>query len=111
MGYTTFYELEALPNLPDNFPTMFEEITTYNFGNLSNDCIKWYDHDEDMCKLSAMYPNHMFILTGDGEDSDDYWQAHYYRGNMSTSIAERVLPPVDWQALGDPHTNSPELFI
>lgn len=111
MGYMTFYELKALPSLPDDFPVVFEEVTGYNFDNLSIDCIKWYGHDEDMCKLSTMYPNHMFILTDDGEASDDYWQSHYYRGNMSTSKAERILPPVDWQALGDPHTNSPELFI
>ena len=111
MGYTTFYELKTKPSLPNDFPAMFEIVTGYNFVDISNERIKWYDHDGDMCKLSAMYPNHMFILTGEGEESDDYWQTHYYRGNMSTSMAERILPPVDWQALGDPHTNSPELFV
>ena len=110
MSYTTLYKLEVLPSLPDDFPDTFEQVASCHFSSL-NDCIKWYDHDKDMCKLSAMYPNHMFILTGDGEESDDYWQTHYYRGNMSTSIAERILPPIDWQALGNPHTNSPELFV
>ena len=110
MGYTIFYELEVLPSLPDNFPDIFEQVTSYRFSSL-NEYIKWYGFDDDMRKLSAMYPNHMFILTGDGEESDDYWQTHYYRGNMSTSMAERMFPPVDWQALGDPHTNSPELFV
>lgn len=112
MGYTTLYELEVRPSLPDNFPTMFKTVTGYSLDALSNEC-KWYDHDEDMCKLSAMYPNHMFILAGECEDSYDYWhwQAHYYRGNKSISMAKDILPPVDWQALGDPHTNSPELFV
>lgn len=61
---------------------------------VSGDSIKWYDHDEDMLKLSRQYPDLYFCLTGEGEERDDNWEALYHNGKMQEIRAELVWPPM-----------------
>ena len=39
--------------------------------------IKWYDHVEDMIKLSKVFPETLFILDGWGEELGDVWRELY----------------------------------
>lgn len=41
---------------------------------------KWYDHDDDMLALSTRFPDVVFQLYGDGEDSEDRWMTYYKNG-------------------------------
>lgn len=95
MGYYTYYSLEVrdlntknliseeleaeitrkiatILELEDNKDTTFE--------NLFMEELKWYDHEEDMLKLSKEYPDCVFILQGEGEDRKDLWRNYYCRG-------------------------------
>ena len=41
---------------------------------------KWYEYEADMCLLSSKFPDVMFELSGQGEDSEDMWMAYFYQG-------------------------------
>lgn len=43
---------------------------------------KWYDHDDDMLAISARFPDAVFQLYGDGEESEDNWM-NYYKGGRA----------------------------
>ena len=110
MGYATNYDLEVKPQVPDDFDTRFSEVTHgYDADDLYS--IKWYDHDEHMLLLSNEYPDYFFILSGEGEDSEDIWRTYYYRGKSSHTPARIVYDDPDFTKLGNPHVHSPEIFI
>lgn len=111
MGYHTHYVLSIQPSVPAGFSDRFKQVTDYDFETLSDDTIKWYDSDEDMKRLSAEFPNCLFTLKGEGEESSDIWKAHYYRGNACMRRAILTFPKPDLVALGNPDIHSPELFI
>ena len=92
MGYLTTFTLNCYDNRVNSFDISFEtdfgkaltaalhEINPYCFEEdfdlktLSYDSWKWYDHDEDMVKLSLRFPNYAFILEGAGEENGDLWR-------------------------------------
>ena len=57
----------------------------YEFVN-SMDMYKWKSHEDDMCKLSAGYPDNIIVLKGWGEsidfDSPDIWRKVFMGGKM-----------------------------
>ncbi len=66
---------------------------------------KWYDHDDDMLALSARFPDVVFQLYGDGEDSEDKWMT-YYKNGRSQKDALRVIieeDPFDESKLWPPN--------
>lgn len=85
MGYYTDYKLtvnddntrirEFLEQEAD-FDTdyLIEAIDEYRESR------KWYEHDEDMKKLSIEFPDKLFKLEGEGEESGDVWIAYYKNG-------------------------------
>lgn len=38
----------------------------------------WHNHQEDMKKIAAQFPECIFELDGVGEDFDDFWKEYYY---------------------------------
>ena len=44
---------------------------------------KWHDHDEDMLALSLEFRETTFILSGEGEDSEDLWKTKYKNGKKA----------------------------
>lgn len=47
-------------------------------GDLDN--MKWYNHPDDMRRVSDAFPALKFILIGDGEESDDNWISLFQNG-------------------------------
>ena len=45
---------------------------------------KYLDYKQDMKELSEQYPEFYFWLSGDGEESDDYWVACFHNGKSRT---------------------------
>lgn len=58
-------------------------------GNL--DSRKWYDHDDDMIKLSKEHPELLFALKGEGEESGDIWKTYYLNGKMQHCKAKIIF--------------------
>lgn len=55
--------------------------------------LKWYEYYEDMQSISKLFPEIIFHLRGDGEDSDDFWEADFMNGVGQQRTA--IIPPFD----------------
>lgn len=53
---------------------------------------KWYDHADDMIKISKEYPNHIFKLYGVGENGDDIWAKYFMNGEMQFEPTKIIYP-------------------
>ena len=61
----------------------FASIEGHNdFDLQADDTTKWYEHDEEMLELSKQFPETIFCLYGDGEESTDMWYSYYKNGRM-----------------------------
>jgi hypothetical protein len=96
MGYYSDFEISAvagtpIEDLPD-FDETFLYLTDYSFfdGCLSD--IKWYDSNAHMKSLSALYPDTVFRVYWNGEDSDDAGIAYYWN-NRFTSETTYIPEP------------------
>lgn len=58
------------------------------------DSAKWYEYDEEMTALSEKYPDTLFKLHGDGEETGDTWDV-YYLGGKSAEYRPGPIPPFD----------------
>lgn len=116
MGYYTYYNLDvmnsekftpeqlinaskALAKIMDE--ESYADVDSLPVGNpflwLSDDSMKWYEHDDDMIKLSKEFPEMTFRLFGEGEDHEDMWVAYYRDGRASTCYAHIIYDPMpDW---------------
>lgn len=93
MGYYTRHTFDQASLDLENIREKFEEITGYSFYNIVNgESIKWYDCEENMIELSLLYPNHLFIVNGEGENYDDVWRHYFKDGKGAKYKAEVVFP-------------------
>lgn len=109
MGYYTFHTLhvknvrpeeeeklvEAMDNLDIIGYALEGSIYRYDddeIGFGGEDEVKWYSHDEDMMKLSKLFPRMIFKLHGEGEESGDIWDSYYQNGVVETCQAEVIVP-------------------
>ena len=58
-----------------------------------DDSLKWYEHEDDMCKLSAMFPDLYFTLEGDGEEFDDFWRKLFHNGQCIGCVDGEIYYP------------------
>lgn len=101
MSYTKF-NLETLNCLGEPHmnvvleEAMSEENSVYGCRLIDIDqwdeC-KWYRHEEEMRSLSQRFPDVIFKLSGEGEESGDIWVKYFKDGKMQVCRAEIVLPP------------------
>lgn len=87
MGYYTQYNLyvhnyDGLNETERNdVNSAIEALNIFDGGdNWWSAYEKWYDHDDDMLALSTRFPDVVFQLYGDGEDSEDRWMTYYKNG-------------------------------
>lgn len=63
-----------------------------------DDCLgwsmKWYEHRENMCQLSARYPKLYFKLAGWGEEREDVWEEIYHDGKLIALKEIEIIYPV-----------------
>lgn len=113
MGYCTSYSLElemydhktgarsmCVPTeIQDKVVAALTEFEIIGYALTSDlycaDCVKWYDHDDDMIKVSKMFPDVLFCLHGEGESNDDLWDTYYLNGKTQDCPATVVYPPFD----------------
>lgn len=93
MGYYTHYKLSLdCPRSVDNeiYYYMKERCDNY-YGVLGEDSCKWYDHEAEMRRLSAVFKNVLFRLDGEGEEQGDVWVKYFKNGKMQECRAEVIL--------------------
>jgi hypothetical protein len=57
------------------------------FGE-SRDAVKWYDYNKNMIKLSEIFPNYLFTMDGEGEESGDIWRHYFLNGKEQKEMAQ-----------------------
>lgn len=98
MGYSTSYNLtvhagdKSIKDIYNDWEErkfIFEGFD-YAIDECGNMCdrVKWYNHENDMKKLSSRYPETVFLLTGEGEDNDDIWKKYFKNGKMQSCYAK-----------------------
>lgn len=85
MGYYTDFEIEVISGEEDLDRNVFaQELTEKSTYDWDEDLVlggaKWYDWKEDMLAVSLLYPNVLFRLSGNGEESGDMWQCYFRDG-------------------------------
>ena len=66
-----------------------------DFSLSADDTTKWYDHDSDMLELSRMFPETVFCLYGEGEETGDLWYTYYKNGKKQYCPAKIVYDEYD----------------
>ena len=112
MGYDTYYSLtvkapdgwvplsrERLLQIENRIMEWFEQIMVTDDVLTADGWNKWYDHDDDMAKVSEEFPDALFELYGDGEDSNDFWRTYYFGGALQHGEGRIVYPDLDFNAL------------
>jgi len=61
----------------------------------STDACTWYKFSDDIAKLSLKFPDVLFILSGEGEESGDIWRAYYRNGYEQKVEARLIFDPFD----------------
>jgi hypothetical protein len=59
------YDVLIIKDLRDNI--LSADYALDFSGGTSHSCY-WYDHEEDLKKFSLLYPDTLFMLTGEGEE-------------------------------------------
>lgn len=67
------------------------------YGILSEETAKWYDCDIDMRNLSKKFPDLIFCLYGNGEESGDIWRSYYHNGKDKRQCIEMRFPDFDYK--------------
>lgn len=94
MGYYTEYTLETEePELEEEIAEAIAAESGYNVNIFQTcDYYKWYDHEEDMIKVSRKFPEVVFVLSGKGEDQNDLWKKRFVDGQVDEVRAEISYP-------------------
>lgn len=56
---------------------------------------KWYDHEEDLLRLSTQFPGVLIEVEGVGEEPGDQWRLRVRDGKKSRVTAQVVFPDFD----------------
>lgn len=91
MGYYTKYELNCNPE-KDEIDIVLNARKDDFYGITGDDECKWYDHEERMKELSKQFPDVIFVLSGEGEETGDVWRKKFVAGEMTTARAQIVFP-------------------
>ena len=78
LGVTNSEPIDHIEHISERYETWFE------------DAIKWYDHDKNMREYSEEYPDVLFELSGEGEESGDIWRA-YYKNGLCHRVQARIV--------------------
>lgn len=62
---------------------------------IESEMMKWYDYEEDMCKLSKLFPSVLFTLEGFGEERDDMWREYFFNGKCQYAPGRVVYEEFD----------------
>lgn len=93
MGYCTDYDFS---NNPSEVIEAIEQTSGYekSYGGFYSG-VKWYEHHEDMLKVSKQFPDIVLKLEGVGEEFPDFWKAYYKNGKFQVVNGDIVFEEFD----------------
>lgn len=101
MGYYTNFEIEAIDDPKSQIMSLLQSLAGISgYRELESgyaSSIKWYDCVENCKKASLYYPELLFRVTGDGENSDDIWRL--YVRNGKTKLLTMIWPEFNIEEL------------
>lgn len=97
MGYYTDFELTFSGDIEyDELLDALNKVTEYKWhDDLTLPSVKWYNHKVDMQIISTMFPDVVFTLHGDGEESSDIWQEYFKNGKSQYAHSEVTFEKFD----------------
>jgi len=96
MGYYTNFDLKVIKGEDKEIDYVSEIGDANSYGDdWDNGLIKWYDTHEDMLQYSLKYPDTTFQLTGEGEESGDFWRNYYNNGKCQQTKGEVIYEEFD----------------
>ncbi len=109
MGYCTAYNLDLLTVdgesilkdsvVQDGVVELLREMGVIGYALndvlMCHDNVRWYSHEDDMLEVSKQFPNVLFCLHGQGDDSEDIWDEYFLNGKSQYCRAEITIPPFD----------------
>lgn len=98
MGYQTYYQLEVEP--AEKLEELLDEPLgegdeEWKLGDPLEESCKWYEHEKEMVEFSKRFPEAVFHLHGEGEESGDLWYKDFKNGQVQVRRAEIVYPEYD----------------
>lgn len=99
MGYYTNYRLDNIsPSgseiaVPED--VSYKDILEEFFEGQDMEECKWYDHVDDMLKVSLVNPDVKFETSGVGEENGDQWKAVFLNGKYKKVLAKIVFDDFD----------------
>ena len=103
MGYYTYFTITPIEDPNGEFDSFMKELgerSGYWEGEEGpQDCIKWYDWDGDCKDISKHYPDLLVEVTGDGDESEDFWYARIKNGDIEHHNAIILYPPIETEKL------------
>jgi len=60
---------------------------------IENDYVNatWYTEEKNMKEFSTYFPEYVFVIDGDGEESGDVWQTAYHNGKENTEYVKSPM--------------------
>lgn len=105
MGYYTCFNLKIVdekdveldkPEIIKEIRGMFEVASwALDEDGDSEDSCKWYEWEKDMLEVSKKFPNNIFRMSGDGEESDDKWIVYIMNGKIQHCPVQISYDPLD----------------
>lgn len=106
MSYLTRHSIEVLFNtIPDQvILSHFRDICSGAAYAIDNNgyCIaptKWTYRNNDLRQFSKFYPELIFVLTGEGEESGDIWKEYYMNGKCQFAPGRIAFDDFDMSKL------------
>lgn len=93
MGYYTDFDFSG------NRPEVIRAIEDSSGYGKSSDGhysqIKWYDWNKNMLTVSLLFPEEILMISGEGEEQGDIWEAYFKNGKSKTIHPKIIFPEFD----------------
>ena len=114
MGYYTSFSISHIEGDFEEYKKMLAELAdSTGFPKITEETLyaKWYDCEKDCLAISKKYPDILFQVDGDGEESLDYWSARFKNGVVD--FVERYIARPDFSILAtkEERNNSWKLVV